>query len=155
MSSAHLPPHLIQLLLLLLPLNVFQDSLGHHLGEVHPHLQKGGSAQGESTNNCGSSIKRELNHTLMYLICLSSSPIFCFLKKLSRNVFIPQPTAQFILLRKYEHFLMAHVTKTWENTFHYMYTMGRFNSEQWCSICLWWWAVQAFLFCINGQCVLV
>merc|ERR1719500_1107498 len=34
----HHPPHLIQLLLLLLPLNVFQDSLGHHLGEVHPDL---------------------------------------------------------------------------------------------------------------------
>ena len=41
LPSAHLPPHLIQLLLLLLPLKVLQDAVGHHLGEVHPNLQKG------------------------------------------------------------------------------------------------------------------
>ena len=38
--NAPLPPHLIQLLFLLLPLKVFQDSVRHHLGEVHPHLQR-------------------------------------------------------------------------------------------------------------------
>ena len=125
-SSANSPPHLIKLLLFLLPLKVFQDPVGHHLREVHPHLQKKShSVQGNSSTSMRDKIRPEVqglnphltvvyqsyhscevNHTLMYLICRSSSPIFCFLKR-CLEIFSSLHTAQFILFDKNAQLLVG------------------------------------------------
>ena len=74
-----------------------RDKICPEVQGLNPHL----TVVYQSYHSC------EVNHTLMYLICRSSSPIFCFLKKLSRNIFISLHTAQFILFGKYEQLLVG------------------------------------------------